>query len=105
MPSGSRLLCVPASKALIDSSVAHTNTPELPPGLRCFHSTTNSKFAIGSLSRITPVGLPVQLITPSLNDQVSLSQLTLTKSASPSDFQPGPTPLMKALGGDAGSSA
>src|SRR5437899_1156279 len=54
---------------------------------------------------MTPVGLPVQLMIPSLNDQVSLSQLTFTKSASPRAFQPGPLPSMNALGSEVVSSA
>src|SRR5262245_56227420 len=103
MPSGSRLLCVPSCRFLIDSSLAQTNTPELPPGFWCIHCTTNSKFVTGSFIRMTPVGVPVHWILPSLNDHVSAAQFTLTKLASPSARQPGPFPSTNAFG--SGSSA
>src|SRR5437016_2989497 len=105
MPSGNRLLCLPSCRFLIDSSLAHTKTPELPPGFWCIHCTTSSKFVTGSFIRITPVGVPVHWILSSLNDHVSAAQLTLTKSALPSARQPGPLPSMKALGSDGSSAA
>ena len=79
--------------------------PELPADLRCRHCATSSKLVTGFLVRITPTGWPVQCTTPSFQLQVSGSQLTLTKSSSPSALQPGPLPSMKALTGAAGSSA
>jgi len=48
MPSGSRLLCMPALKGLDRLVAGPDKDPELPAGLRCFHSATNSKLVTGS---------------------------------------------------------
>src|SRR5262249_43877046 len=69
------------------------------------HSSTSSKLVCCFLTRQTPTGVPVQLTEPSLKVQVSLSQLTFSKSSGPSSFQPGPLPSMNALGRAAGFSS
>src|SRR5262245_52833404 len=102
MPEGSWFGLRPLS----DSSDVQTKTPELPAFFSCRHCSTSSKLVYFFWERQTPMGLPVQCTEPSfLNVQVSLSQLTLTKSSPPSAFQPGPVPSMNALGGAAGLSA
>src|SRR4051794_16233473 len=101
MPEG-RLLRL---RDLSDASGAQTNTPELPDLLLWRHSSTSSKLVCCFLTRQTPTGVPVQLTEPSLKVQVSLSQLTFSKSSGPSSFQPGPLPSMNALGRAAGFSS
>src|SRR5713101_1324907 len=79
--------------------------PELPADFRCFHCATSSMFVNSVVVRITPTGLPVHSTNPSFHVHVSGSQFTLTKSFSPIDRQPSPSPSMNALGGAPGSSA
>ena len=55
------------------------STPELPPGSMCFHSMWRTKFSYWRSVRMTPMGWPEQMSTPSLTDQVYLSVLTLTQ--------------------------
>src|SRR3954452_23355866 len=87
-----------------DSFVAHTNTPEVPADFSCIHSSTSSKFVYCFCERHTPLGLPVQWTEPSFfQSQVSLSQLTLTKSSPPSAAQPWPVPSMNAFFGPSGA--
>src|SRR5688500_10516814 len=58
-----------------------TNNPALPPGLMCFHSTSKMKLSYSRRVRRTPVGIPVETITPSRTDQVPGAQLTLVQPA------------------------
>src|SRR5262249_1002044 len=101
MPEG-RLLRL---RFLSEDSGTQTNTPELPDLLLWRHSRTSSKLVCCFLMRQTPTGVPVQLTRPFLKDQVSLSQLTFSKSSEPSSFQPGPLPSMNAFGRAAGFSS
>ena len=81
MPAGKRPL--PASRFLMLSGMAQEKTPLLPACLRCY-CTTNSRLVTIFFVRITPTGLPVHLMRPSLPQlQVGL-QLTLVKSTSAS---------------------
>src|SRR5262245_58510351 len=100
-PGGSR----PGLRSLSASSDAQMKMPELPALFSCRQRATSSKLVYGFFVRHTPIGLPVQCTLPSCQVQVSLSQLTLTKSSAPSGCQPGPVPSMNALGGPAGWSA
>src|SRR5262245_20251408 len=88
----------PGFKSLSDSSGTQTKKPELPPERRWRHSATNSKLVSFCLVRITPMGLPVQASKSSFHVQVSGSPLTLAKSLSPNERQPGLVPSIKALG-------
>ena len=83
------------------SGIAQRNTPEFPACFRWRHCTTSSRFVTIFLLRITPTGLPVHLMRPLFsNVHVSGLQLTAAKSSSVIARQPGPVPLMKALGAD-----
>ena len=82
----------------IATSLAQTNTPELPPDFIWRHCSTSSKFVTVSSDRVTPTGSPVHLIRSPSMDQVFEEQLTLVKSLSVSMRQPGPEPSIKALG-------
>src|SRR4030042_1001374 len=53
-------------------------TPELPPAVRCFHSTDRMKFSYCRSVRMTPIGLPLHTIMPSRTLHVSGAQFTLT---------------------------
>src|SRR5947208_534237 len=95
MPPGSWFRFSASSDSLGDQ----TKMPELPALFSCRHSATSSKLVQGFLERHTPMGRPVQRSEPSFFQvQVSLSQLTLTKSSPPSAFQSGPLPSMNAFG-------
>src|SRR4051794_27059441 len=95
---------LPGSRSFNASSLAQTKKPEFPPERRCRHWATSSKLVNGFLVRVTPTGVPLQCTTPSSQVQVSGSPLTVTKSSSPSAFQPGPVPSRNALGRPAVSS-
>src|SRR5918994_5713560 len=69
-PSGKRF-------ASPGTALLHTNTPELPPASRCFHSTCMMKFSYCFSLRITPIGFPEHLSSSPFRDQVSLLVLTL----------------------------
>src|SRR5579885_3320407 len=60
------------------SGSLQTKTPELPFGLRCFHSNSRMKFSYCFWVRSTPVGTPVVTIIPSRAVKVSGALLTAT---------------------------
>ena len=87
---------MPAASRSMLSGVAQRKTPELPPYCLCFHSTTNSRFVICFLVRMTPTGLPVHLMVLPSNDHVSSAQLTFTKSSFVMARQPASVPVIRA---------
>ena len=61
------------------SGSAQTNRPALPPGFMCRHSSSMMKFSYGRSVRITPVGTPVETMSPSRTENVSGATFTGTQ--------------------------
>jgi len=76
--------------------VPQMNTPELPPLLKCRHSTSRMKFSYCRVVRSAPVGRPVQWMTPSRTLHVSGAQFAFTQPVKSRPLKSGTKPLSSA---------